>query len=136
MTREEYRRSLLPSFKEAVRKVQQGEPAPQFQESYLNTLMQSAQEGVSERQLIICFTKWIHNFNTGNAYQDFMYLKGELYEAQDALLWETKEAFMKELADVVIYCYGIAQECGFDMDKVIEEKMAYNIQRKYDEEGE
>lgn len=134
MTTEEKRRQLLPSFISALNCIDVGKGIPIFDDEYLNELLHSYRNGVSRRQIIISYTKWMHDFNIHDASINLKHMQGEVDEANEAWRSESTEAFVKELADVVIYCYGIAQIVGFDLDSVIEDKMKFNIERSYQKE--
>lgn len=43
--------------------------------------------------------------------------------------------FIQEPTDVVVYCYGIAQMLGHDLDHAIEHKMREVFRRTYHKEG-
>ena len=135
MTLEQKRREMLPAFMAALDSIDSGEDVLPFEDEYPNTLLVSYRKGVSRRQTIICYTKWMHRFNVKDVFRDLGYLQGELNEAKKAWESEGTENFVKELADVAIYCYGIAQMVGADLDTAIEDKMKFNIQRSYQKEG-
>lgn len=135
MTLEQERREMFPAFIVALDAIDSGADVVPFKEEYPNTLLDSYRKGVSRRQAIICYTKWMHRFNVKDVFRDLGYLQGELNEAKKAWESEGTEDFAKELADVAIYCYGIAQMIGADLDTVIEDKMKFNIQRSYQKEG-
>lgn len=83
------------------------------------------------RQREIFLTKYLHGFNHTDVAKDFEYMLGEVDEAREALKEQDKSHFIEELADIVIYCYGIAQIAGHCLDDAIFAKMAYNAVRKY-----
>lgn len=126
------RRALVPAFLELV----QSADTHQYHtgENFINELLASRQDGISVRQAVISFTKWMHGFNVSDPEKDLQYLRGEVDEAEEALLYKTPEDFVEELADVAIYCYGIAQMLDLDLDKAIDKKIKYNLTRVYDGE--
>ena len=135
MTLEEKRRELYPAFVAALDYIDSGEEVVPFKDDYPNKLLACYRNGVSRRQVLISYTKWLHRFNVKDVFRDLGFLQGELNEAKKAWDSEGTGDFAKELADIAIYCYGIAQMIGVDLDTVIEEKMKYNVQRSYDKEG-
>lgn len=58
-------------------------------------------------------------FQLGNLKVDIDYIKKELIELQDASLEERGE----ELADIIIYCCGIAGYTNIDLEKEVLNKM-------------
>jgi len=55
----------------------------------------------------------------------------EAAELNELFLWTThdmadQDRIKEELADVLIYCFTLAHECGFDIDQIIREKMEKN----------
>lgn len=85
------------------------------------------------RQSDVCITKYCHGFNVSDIQKDFEYLQGEVDEAKEAIFGgDSKEHQVEELADIVIYCYGMAQMLGLNLDDAIFKKMQYNATRKYE----
>lgn len=134
MTQEQKRRERFSEFMSALDCVDWGRPVYSLDGEYLDKLVQDYIHGVSRRQTVINFTKWMHGFNVTDVGRDLDYLQGEVDEAKEAWQTATSEDFLRELADIVIYCYGIAQMQGVDLDRVIEEKMQYNLNRSYQKE--
>ncbi len=130
-TIEERRSKVTADFLGVLNMIDQGRPVKSFGVLYLDSLINSYRDGMSRRQVIISFTKWMHNFNVSDKAVDLELLRGEVDEAEEALEKQTAENFAKELADVAIYCYGLAQMAGYDLDTVIEDKMRYNLERRY-----
>lgn len=84
------------------------------------------------RQQDISLTKYLHGFNVTDIAKDIPYLRGEVDAVQQAVeAGEAPERIAEELADVAIYCYGMAQIIGMDLDKAIFSKMETNKHRKY-----
>lgn len=55
----------------------------------------------------------------------------ELIEAQEAVSWGENEAFLEEMADVVLTIAGGCASNGLDLDAAIERKHAINLHRKW-----
>lgn len=84
------------------------------------------------RQLDIMLTKYLHGFNVTDIQAEISYLQGEVDEVKQAINCNEGEGrIVEELADVVIYCYGMAQILHMDLDTAIFNKMKYNESRKY-----
>lgn len=131
MSTEEIRRGQLMPFEQALAQIDAGETPEALPFGYLNQLLDSYQGGTSRRQVMICFNKWMHNFDYNNLELNLAHLVGEVSELMVAINTDTRDNIMAELADVAIYCYGIAQIFGSDLDTAIESKMQYNLQRSY-----
>lgn len=142
LTEEERRRKEVYAFLDALKKEDKGENPVVIVDGMLRWLLMEYDRGISARQVEIFATKWIHGFNLDPPYIDMAKLVGKVSEALEALALvddtDTNESqedrvlhVVKELADVVIYCYGIAQMLDYDLDSVINSKMKYNIERAY-----
>ena len=70
-------------------------------------------------------------FNTENVEKEFCFTFGELGEVYNAYR-KKLEDLGEELADVVIYMYGLSEMLGFDLDTEIAKKLAKNKARKYE----
>lgn len=93
----------------------------------------------NDRQKRIYNNKVNHNFNTTNLYQEARYIIEETGELLRAIEKNDSENLMEELADIVIFCYGLAEISGNgSLDAKIFEKMAINESRVYKktEEGD
>lgn len=84
-----------------------------------------------DRQFDIFLTKYLHGFNVTDIAKDLQYLRGEVDEVEGAIQENNAPHIVEELADVVIYCYGMAQMLDMRLDDAIFEKMKYNSVRKY-----
>lgn len=134
MTIEQERRAMLPEFSAALSAVREGKDVPIFEDPYLNELVDAYKVGISMRQMLICFAKWMHGFNVSDVDLDLSYMVREVAEVLEAQAQGDADHTVEELADVVIYCYGIAQMLGLDLEKVLEGKMSYNFKRNYQKE--
>lgn len=134
MTLEQQRRDLLPEFRKSMTRIELTRPPVEFPDEYLNRLLQFYEKGFSKRQILISFTKWMHSFNITDVDSDLACMVGEVSEVLQARAIQKDLDVVEELADVVIYCYGIAQMLGMDLDIAIDDKMAYNVQRNYQKE--
>lgn len=132
MSLESERRVMFPGFYKTVAEIKEGAQPTSTGDAHLDALLWSARMGFSNRQLIISFTKWMHGFNVTDVDVDFTLLQGELEEAVDAYKNGTIGDTAFELADIAIYCYGIAQMLGVDLEEYINRKMQINIERSYD----
>lgn len=83
------------------------------------------------RQSVICMTKQMHGFNVTDIAKDMPYLRSEVDELEAAITADNMDNIAEELADIAIYCYGMCQMLGRDLDAEIFKKMAYNRQRTY-----
>lgn len=71
--------------------------------------------------------KW---FNLTNIPLEFCHLSGEVSEAFDA--WKkNKEDYGEELADIAIYCFGLAAITDVDLWEQIIKKILKNAKRVY-----
>lgn len=96
-------------------------------------------EQYQTRQQDIFDNKVRHGFNTKNPYQEIRYITEELGELMRAFEKGDQDNIAEELADIVIFSYGLAQMSNAgDLDTKIFEKMAINASRKYikTEEGD
>lgn len=137
MSLEQERRDLAEVFYSRAQAASEGKDYIPFDDCFLNSLLLQAELGVSLRQVMISYTKWMHGFDTNNVSRDLARLQGEVLEAFEAYNNVIDiPGTVEELADVVIYCYGIATMLGHDLDTVIRNKMEYNIQRSYERQGD
>lgn len=84
-----------------------------------------------ERQLRIYQNKVNHGFNVTDLNIEMRYLQREVNELREALQQDDTQHTLEEIADVVIYCYGMAQILGLNLDEMIFHKMGINEHRKY-----
>ncbi len=131
MSQETERMKEFQNFIYAIQQLKMGIKPEPLQYTYLNTLVHAYDNGASERQCVISFTKWMHGFNVSDVSTDLEYLRGEVDEVAEAIENGDSYEVVKELADVAIYCYGMAQMLGMDLDSAIGSKMVYNLQRHY-----
>lgn len=69
-------------------------------------------------------------FNIKDINKEFCLIYGEVGEAYEA--WRKKKSDVgEELADVMIYLFGLAEILGIDLGKEIEKKMEKNKHREY-----
>lgn len=119
---------MLPDFRGAL----MNQPV-ELSEEYPNKLVEARINGyMSHRQALISFTRWMHDFNVTDVDADLARLVGEVSEALQARATKTNEELAEELADIVIYCYGIATMIHADLETEIETKMEYNLERVYE----
>lgn len=52
------------------------------------------------------------------------------WSGTDVVCADKKEKVAEELADVLVYCALMAEECGLDMDEIVQKKMEIN-NKKY-----
>lgn len=111
-------------------------------DAYTRSLLESLMAKLSEpsrqlgefvtRQQDISLTRYLHGFNTSDIAKDLDCMQGEVDEVRQAISdGEPADRVVEELADVAIYCYGMAQMLGVDLDGAIFKKMAYNVSRTY-----
>ena len=75
-------------------------------------------------------TKVTKGFNTTNVDREFNYTYAELAEAYDA--WrKDKGSVGEELADTVIFLFGLAEMLGVDLEKAVQAKMDTNEKRDW-----
>lgn len=119
---------MIPDFRRAM----MNQPV-ELEGDYPNRLVEARINGyMSHRQALISFTKWVHDFNVTDVDADLARLVGEVAEALEARATKTNEELAEELADIVIYCYGIATMIHADLETEIETKMDYNLERVYE----
>lgn len=83
------------------------------------------------RQSDIYENKINHGFNVTDQYIEMECLLGEVLELFRAVRNKDTDNTMEELADIVIFCYGLAEINKGDLDKAIFDKMEINKGRKY-----
>lgn len=89
-------------------------------------------EEFQTRQKRIFLNKVRHGFNTTDKYQEVRYIQEELSELMRAIEKGDNDNILEELADIVIFSYGLAEIAGVgDLDAKIFEKMAINETRQY-----
>lgn len=131
MSMEQERREFFPVFQQAMELIDNGFTPIPAEDSYLNQLLESYKNGISKKQIQISYNKWLHGFNTDNVGIDLALLVGEMSEVLEAHSRRDREDMILELADVAIYCYGIAQMLGKDLDTAIAIKMDEFFNRTY-----
>jgi len=52
------------------------------------------------------------------------------WSGTDVVCADKKDKIAEELADVLVYCALMAEECGLDMDEIVQQKMEIN-NKKY-----
>jgi NTP pyrophosphatase (non-canonical NTP hydrolase) len=87
-------------------------------------------ENIRNIQKEIFDNKVKKGFNTTNVELEFCLTYGEITEAFEAYR-KKSPAVGEELADVVIYLYGIAEILGFDLNNEILKKVDRNKNRVY-----
>lgn len=109
-----------------------GLPCDEVLPPYVKQLLHDRADHLTyPRQYDISLTKFLHGFNVTDVCKDFVYMKGEVDEVAAALDEGDNAHIAEELADVAIYCYGMAQMLGYNLDEEIEKKMQYNAVRTY-----
>ena len=87
---------------------------------------------ISDMQKCVIANKAAHGFGMDDIGREFLYLYGEVGEAYAAYSrGKPAEELGKELADVAIYLFGIAELLGFDLENEIVNKMQINERRVY-----
>ena len=85
-----------------------------------------------ERQKRIYDNKVNHDFNIKDPYQEVRYILEEVAELMRAIERDDRANIREELADIVIFSYGLAEICGLgSLDKEIFRKMEINESREY-----
>lgn len=85
-----------------------------------------------DRQKDIFENKVQHGFNITNPYKEVRYMMEEVAELMRAIENGDKQNISEELADIVIFAYGLAEVThSGDLDKTIFEKMDKNSKRIY-----
>lgn len=131
MVTEDLGRDWRYDFEGALQAVEKGETPEALPHSYLNQLVTAHKAGISTRQCMVCFNKWLHGFKCDDINGDLALLVGEVSELMLAVCSGTVDEAVKELADIAIYCYGLANILGKDLDKAIGDKIEYNLNRIY-----
>lgn len=89
-------------------------------------------ESTTSRQSEIYQNKVNHGFNVTDPFIEVKLLLGEVVELMDGIIKGDKENTLEELADIVIYAYGLASVTGAgDLDTEISRKMEINKNRVY-----
>ena len=86
----------------------------------------------NNRQKEVYNNKVEHGFNVTDVHMETRLLLQEVAEFMKAVEKNDKDNMLEELADVCIFCYGIAEitKCG-NLDEAIDKKMLINRSRKY-----
>lgn len=85
-----------------------------------------------QRQKRIYMNKVNHGFNVTDPYIEVGLLTGELSELIRGITRNDADNIREELADIVIYAYGLAEVTGVgDLDSEIFNKMKINENRVY-----
>ena len=89
-------------------------------------------QAYENRQKDIYDNKVKHGFNTSDPYQEVRYIVEEVGELMRAIEKNDMNNVAEELADIVIFSYGLAEitKAG-NLDAKIFEKMQINVKRKY-----
>lgn len=72
-----------------------------------------------------------HGFNVTDFHKEARYILKELVEVMDAIEHNDMDNLTEELADVVIFCYGLSEMAHRDLDIEIFRKMKINESREY-----
>lgn len=96
------------------------------------------QEHTESRQKRIYRNKVNHGFNVVDLHEEARFILREVIELMQGITHRDKDNIIEELADIVIFSYGLAEIIGRDLDTEIEHKMNINEQRVYkkDEYGD
>lgn len=85
---------------------------------------------VKHLQEEIMANKASKGFNTTDIPLEFMLLTGEVSEAFDA--WRKKKSDLgEEIADIMIYLFGLAKMLNVDLENELVAKIEKNRERKY-----
>ena len=85
---------------------------------------------VKRSQEEIMANKASKGFNTTDIPLEFMLLTGEVSEAFDA--WRKKKSDLgEEIADIMIYLFGLAKMLNVDLENELVAKIEKNRERKY-----
>ena len=131
MLLEDKRRDYYPEFQAALSAAKEGKSTVTLDDPYLNELVSFYARGTSKRQVDISFNKWLHDFNVADMDSDIAMMVGEVSEVLEARARRNDYDTALELADVVVYCYGIAQMLGVDLDTAVQKKMDDFFHRTY-----
>ena len=89
-------------------------------------------DAYTDRQKRVYMNKLNHGFNTTNLYQEARYILEETAEMMRAIEKNDMDNLREELADIVIFAYGLAEIAGVgDLDTEIFNKMSINENRVY-----
>lgn len=84
-----------------------------------------------ERQLRCYKNKVKHGFNVTDFHKEARFILKEVSELMLAIEHNDLENLMEELADIVIFSYGLAEMAHGNLDSAVFKKMAINESRKY-----
>lgn len=86
----------------------------------------------NNRQIEIYDNKVQKGFNTTDVHIETRLMLQEVTEFMRAVERGDKDNMLEELADICIFCYGIAEITNIgDLDKKIDDKILINRNRKY-----
>ena len=83
------------------------------------------------RQIRAYVNKLNHGFNVTDFHKEARFINKEVAELMDAIEHNDLKNLMEELADIVIFSYGLAEMAHGDLDTEIFKKMEINENRKY-----
>lgn len=86
------------------------------------------------RQKRIYRNKVNHGFNVVDMHEEARFILREVVELMQGINHKDTDNIIEELADIVIFSYGLAEIVGIDLDKEIEHKMTINEQRVYEKD--
>lgn len=95
-------------------------------------------EDYLNRQKRAYINKVRHGFNVTDFHKEARYILNEVTELMGAIDHNDMDNLMEELADIVIFSYGLAEMAHRNLDEAIFKKMNINENRQYirDENGD
>lgn len=98
----------------------------------------SSLEEYKNRQARCYDNKVKHGFNVTDFHKEARFILKELSELMEAIEHNDMDNLVEEAADIVIFCYGLAEMAHKDLDDAIFKKMSINEGRVYkrDENGD
>lgn len=88
-------------------------------------------EEYQNRQKRAYTNKVRHGFNVTDFHKEARFILNEVTELMGAIEHNDMDNLMEELADIVIFSYGLAEMAHRDLDEAIFNKMKINEERKY-----
>lgn len=93
--------------------------------------MAHLQDEYVQRQRRCYNNKLAHGFNVTDFHKEARFILKEVCELMTAIEHNDLENMMEELADIVIFSYGLAEMAHGDLDDAVFKKMEINEKRKY-----
>lgn len=125
------RLEMYPMLLQALDDVDHGKCVDVYPDDYINWLVSLYANGTSRRQVLVAFSAWAHGESTANVDKGLVEIFNRMCETLDAHTDGcVDEAVAMDVARIAIACLHVAQMLGFDLNKLIDQRIQYDIKRK------